>query len=134
MAALVASRRQQQVVLGLHVVLLTMLAGYAVRVLPAVSRLVPETFDAWYQNLLYALATLLVVLRAAWVRSDKAAWTLLGLGFASYTIGNVLYFTTPSSRLIALDAETGKELWKYDPQANVSRRRTAPWRWLWPRT
>src|SRR5215207_6449144 len=31
-------------------------------------------------------------------------------------VGGVMYLTTPSSRVIALDAETGKELWKFDPQ------------------
>jgi membrane-bound PQQ-dependent dehydrogenase (glucose/quinate/shikimate family) len=31
-------------------------------------------------------------------------------------INGVMYLTTPSSRVIALDAETGKELWKFDPQ------------------
>jgi Glucose dehydrogenase len=29
-----------------------------------------------------------------------------------------MYLSTPSSRVIALDAETGTELWKFDPQAN----------------
>ena len=32
-------------------------------------------------------------------------------------VGGVLYFSTPSNRVIALDAETGGEIWKYDPQA-----------------
>src|SRR5215208_2734001 len=32
-------------------------------------------------------------------------------------VGGVMYLTTPSSRVIALDAETGRELWKFDPQA-----------------
>jgi quinate dehydrogenase (quinone) len=34
-------------------------------------------------------------------------------------IDGVLYFTTPSSRVIALDAETGNEIWKFDPQAGL---------------
>ncbi|MFN2397083.1 MAG: pyrroloquinoline quinone-dependent dehydrogenase [Gemmatimonadaceae bacterium] len=34
----------------------------------------------------------------------------------------MLYFTTPSSRVIALDAETGKELWAFDPQIGRKRR------------
>src|ERR687885_1980518 len=33
-------------------------------------------------------------------------------------VGGVMYLTTPSSRVIALDAETGRELWKFDPQAD----------------
>ena len=32
-------------------------------------------------------------------------------------IDGVLYFSTPSNRVIALDAETGKEVWQFDPQA-----------------
>jgi quinoprotein glucose dehydrogenase len=32
-------------------------------------------------------------------------------------IDNVLYFSTPYHRVIALDAETGAELWKYDPKS-----------------
>jgi len=31
-------------------------------------------------------------------------------------VGGVLYFTTPRNRVIALDAETGRELWSYDPE------------------
>jgi glucose dehydrogenase len=34
-------------------------------------------------------------------------------------IGNVLYLSTPANSVIALDSETGREIWKYDPQANV---------------
>src|SRR5438034_4393647 len=32
-------------------------------------------------------------------------------------IGGVLYFSTPSNRVVALDAETGQEIWQFDPQA-----------------
>jgi len=32
-------------------------------------------------------------------------------------VDGVLYFSTPSNRVIALDAETGQEIWKFDPQA-----------------
>lgn len=32
-------------------------------------------------------------------------------------VDGVLYLTTPSSRVIALEATTGKEIWKFDPQA-----------------
>ena len=31
-------------------------------------------------------------------------------------VDNVLYFATPSSRLVALDAESGAKLWEFDPQ------------------
>lgn len=32
-------------------------------------------------------------------------------------IDGLLYFSTPSNRVIALDAENGKEIWQFDPQA-----------------
>ena len=32
-------------------------------------------------------------------------------------IDGTLYFSTPSNRVIALDAENGKEIWQFDPQA-----------------
>src|SRR5437762_1240933 len=37
-------------------------------------------------------------------------------------IDGMLYFSTPSNRVIALDAETGREIWQFDPQAG----RTGP--------
>jgi glucose dehydrogenase len=38
--------------------------------------------------------------------------------------GGVLYVTTPFSRLIALDAETGKQLWTFDPK--IDKEKTYP--------
>src|SRR3954469_10073184 len=32
-------------------------------------------------------------------------------------IDNVLYISTPYNRVVALDAESGRELWAYDPRA-----------------
>jgi quinoprotein glucose dehydrogenase len=37
-------------------------------------------------------------------------------------VGGVMYVVTPSSRMIALDAETGAERWQFDPQAGASKR------------
>ena len=62
-------------------------------------------------------------LRRAWVYRTGE----LGLGLetssfrASFSttplvVEGVMYLSTPSSRVIALDAETGRELWKFDPQ------------------
>jgi quinoprotein glucose dehydrogenase len=34
-------------------------------------------------------------------------------------IDNVLYFSTPYNRVVALDADTGKQLWAYDPKPYV---------------
>jgi quinoprotein glucose dehydrogenase len=38
-------------------------------------------------------------------------------------VDGVLYLSTPSSRVIALDAETGQEIWKFDPQENAGEKR-----------
>ena len=71
------------------------------------------------------------------VKNLRKSWTYhtgeleLGLSNASFkasfsctplVIDGVMYLSTPSSRVIALDAETGKELWKFDPQANKKQR------------
>src|SRR5687767_5652993 len=71
------------------------------------------------------------------VQSLKRAWTYhtgeldLGLRTASFkasfsctplVVDGVMYLSTPSSRVIALNAETGRELWKFDPQGNKSQR------------
>jgi quinoprotein glucose dehydrogenase len=34
-------------------------------------------------------------------------------------IGNVLYFTTPYNRVVALDADTGGQIWAFDPKTYV---------------
>jgi quinoprotein glucose dehydrogenase len=34
-------------------------------------------------------------------------------------IGGKLYFSTPSCRVFALDAETGEQLWMYDPKVDL---------------
>jgi membrane-bound PQQ-dependent dehydrogenase (glucose/quinate/shikimate family) len=38
-------------------------------------------------------------------------------------IDGVLYFSTPSNRVIALDADTGREIWQFDPQAGQTAKR-----------
>ena len=37
-------------------------------------------------------------------------------------VDGMLYLSTPSNRVIALDAETGREIWHFDPQAGRARR------------
>ena len=40
-------------------------------------------------------------------------------------VGGVLYLSTPTQRVVALDAETGRERWAYDPYAGRDRQRAA---------
>src|SRR2546423_3281608 len=68
-------------------------------------------------------------LRRAWVYHTGELD--LGLQTASFqasfsctplVVNGVMYLSTPSSRVIALDAETGKEQWKFDPQVDKKQR------------
>jgi len=61
-------------------------------------------------------------LRPAWIFhtgdvSDKTKWPV-GSAFETtpLVVNGVMYVTTPFSRLIALDAESGRELWSFDPR------------------
>jgi quinate dehydrogenase (quinone) len=47
---------------------------------------------------------------------DKPAFKA-GFTTTPLVVGGVLYLSTPSSRVIALEPETGRELWAFDPQA-----------------
>jgi len=44
-------------------------------------------------------------------------------------VGNILYFSTQNQKVVALDPETGKELWKYDPKSNGREQRGVSY---WP--
>src|SRR5204863_5405243 len=68
-------------------------------------------------------------LRRAWVYNTGELY--LGLQTAPFqasfsctplVVNGVMYLSTPSSRVIALDAETGNEIWKFDPQAGKKER------------
>ncbi|HLZ39596.1 MAG TPA: pyrroloquinoline quinone-dependent dehydrogenase [Candidatus Sulfotelmatobacter sp.] len=39
-------------------------------------------------------------------------------------VDGILYLSTPSNRVIALDGETGREIWRFDPQAGSAKRKT----------
>ncbi len=60
-------------------------------------------------------------LKVAWTYhtgdiSDGKKWPVKSAFEATPLVTDgVLYFTTPFCRLIALDAETGREIWKFDP-------------------
>src|SRR6266481_388821 len=54
----------------------------------------------------------------------QRAWTYhtgeRGRGFetTAIVVDGVMYFSTQNQRIVALDPETGKEIWKYDPKSN----------------
>jgi glucose dehydrogenase len=61
-------------------------------------------------------------LRPAWIFhtgdiSDGTRWvTRSAFESTPLVVDGILYVTTPFSRVIALDSETGKELWSFDPR------------------
>ena len=66
-------------------------------------------------------------LRVAWTYhtgeiSDGTRWPVRTAFEATpLMVDNVLYFTTPFNRLIALDAESGREVWSFDPKLDRNR-------------
>lgn len=85
-------RRQQLAVQSLQIVLLVLLAGYAVRCLTPLR----GTGPSWLEEIhIYALSggsALLVVLRALWVRTDRWALSFLAAGMVAYALGYLYYF------------------------------------------
>jgi quinoprotein glucose dehydrogenase len=51
------------------------------------------------------------------------SWDVPAFECTPIVVDGVMYISTPSSRVIALNAETGAEIWKFDPQAESRRRR-----------
>ena len=51
-----------------------------------------------------------------------AGQDLIAFECTPLAVDGVLYLSTPASRVIALEGETGRELWTYDPQAGVKQR------------
>src|SRR5215831_12851242 len=66
-------------------------------------------------------------LRAAWIYhtrefADEAKYPeSTAFECTPLVVDGVMYVTTPRSRLIALEAETGRELWIFDPKVNRDR-------------
>src|SRR5262249_34278789 len=54
---------------------------------------------------------------------DKAGSRVAAFQSTPLVVNGVLYLSTPSNRVMAIDAETGAELWQFDPQAGTSKRR-----------
>jgi len=72
-------------------------------------------------------------LQRAWTyHTGETSWSSIQRGgpIAAFEttplmVDGVLYFTTPASRVIALEAETGKEIWIFDPfPSDIGTRRT----------
>jgi quinoprotein glucose dehydrogenase len=66
-------------------------------------------------------------LRVAWTyrtgegREDTPAWRKAAFEATPILADGTLYLSTPFNRVIALDPESGKEKWKFDPKVDLSR-------------
>ena len=93
-------RRQHRVVRGVRVLLLVLLAGYAVRSLTPLRDVGPARVGHAHFYVVAAGSALLVVLRAAWGQADRRAWAVMAAGMVSYGLGFGWYFQV----VITLDA------------------------------
>jgi len=65
-------------------------------------------------------------LKVAWTyrtgeKSDGSSMSRTAFEGTPLAIGGRLYLTTPFNRLVALDAETGREIWAFDPKLDLKR-------------
>src|SRR5438128_11316315 len=61
-------------------------------------------------------------LRVAWTYDSHDAFKGSEMQSNPIVVDGVLYATTPTLRVVALDAETGRELWTFDPSAGAGPR------------
>src|SRR5262245_10718429 len=59
-------------------------------------------------------------LQVAWTYDSHDAFKGSEMQSHPVVVGGVLYATTPTLKVIALDAATGKELWKFDPSGGAA--------------
>src|SRR5688572_27728710 len=60
-------------------------------------------------------------LAVAWTYNTGDAGTGTTIECTPLVVDGVMYVTTVRTKVVALDATTGKELWQYDPYADTSR-------------
>ena len=58
-------------------------------------------------------------LQVAWIYHTRDAGKGTTIECTPIVIGGVMFLTTPTCRVAALDADTGRQRWKYDPYAAV---------------
>jgi len=62
-------------------------------------------------------------LKTAWVYDSGDAFKDSEMQSNPIIVGGILYATTPKMRVVALNAENGRELWAFDPAAGAAQRR-----------
>jgi quinoprotein glucose dehydrogenase len=62
-------------------------------------------------------------LQPAWTYDSKDAFTASEMQSNPVVVDGVLYATTPTMKVVAVDAESGAEIWKFDPSGGAPRSR-----------
>src|SRR5581483_292685 len=78
-------------VAGVFALLLAWLAAYEMHAIFAPSFGVHGVFDKQVHLVVLLCASVLILLRAAWRREERAAWALIGLGVLAWSLGEVYY-------------------------------------------
>ncbi|MDE1188267.1 MAG: membrane-bound PQQ-dependent dehydrogenase, glucose/quinate/shikimate family [Pantoea sp.] len=85
-------------------------------------------WSAWGRNTLGQRFAQFQQINTTNVKDLKVAWTYrtgdLAIDGAEYQttplkVGETMYMCTPFNKIIAIDPETGKEKWRYDPQVKI---------------
>src|SRR6478736_5280652 len=58
-------------------------------------------------------------LKVAWTYDSHDAFTGSEMQSNPIVVGGVLYATTPTLKVVAVDAATGRELWRFDPSGGA---------------
>src|SRR5262249_36623510 len=86
---------------------------------------VPWTMHGGVDNIRYSPLTQInrsnvTRLQVAWTYDSHDAFKGSEMQSNPVVVGGVLYATTPTLKVIALNAATGKELWKFDPSGGAA--------------
>ena len=65
-------------------------------------------------------------LQVAWTYDSHDAFKGSEMQSNPVVVDGVLYVTTPTLKVVAVDAATGREIWKFDPSGGASTRRAVP--------
>jgi len=70
-----------------------------------------DLFENWVFNGLLLVGAALCLLRAAWSRLERGAWTVLGVGLTCWALGEILYTVDPAQVTNAPFPSTSDFLW-----------------------
>ena len=76
--------------------------------------------NARYSGLTQITPANVTQLRVAWTYDSHDAFTGSEMQSNPIVVDGVLYATTPTLKVVAVDARTGREIWKFDPSGGAA--------------